>query len=103
VQDTDAFYRENKIQQLQIMDDEKSPVLESSSIAKGSEKINYSLSKKNSIQMEAVHKDEFEREERIKILRLCKDDMYHHLLKPYKYLRNTVFNRKEQKEVHTYQ
>ena len=54
-------------------------------------------------EMELINREEFEREERIKILRLCKDDMYYHLLKPYKYTRHSEFNEKEQKEVFTYQ
>lgn len=58
---------------------------------------------KNIKEIELINKEEFEREEKIKILRLCKDDMYYHLLKPYKYTRFSEFDEKEQKEKYTYE
>lgn len=58
--------------------------------------------KRNS-NMESIHRQEYDREEAIKVLRLCKDDMYYHLLKPYKYMKHGSFDEVEQKEVYKYQ
>lgn len=59
-----------KIPEFSMQEDQKTPLLEASSFVNVPEKLPYSLSKKNSVQMDEIHKEEFNREERIKVLRL---------------------------------